>query len=164
MARIRLEGSKLKSWDDVNLHMKEIGELQLAIERIEAEMNEKIADVKLGAALRSRPHQERIKQLELEIKDFVEENRADIKGKTRVLDFGQVGFRKSTKIIVKSIKAVLDVLKVKGMRDCITVTETINKERLKEYPDDVIAAVGAAKKTEDVFWYEVDREKLADVS
>jgi hypothetical protein len=46
------------------------------------------------------------------------------------------------------------------MTDCINIKETINKERLGEYPDEVIAAVGAGKKVEDVFWYEVDREKL----
>ncbi|MCL6558448.1 MAG: host-nuclease inhibitor Gam family protein [Firmicutes bacterium] len=163
MARVRIESAKLKSWEDVSLNLKEIGECQLAIEGIEAALNEKISDLKLEAAVQAKPYQDSIKKLELEIKEFTEENKVDIKGKTKFMDFGKVGFRQSTKIIIKSIQAVLNGLKARRMDDCITVTETVNKERLREYPDEVIAAVGASKKTEDVFWYEVDKEKLVNV-
>ena len=147
MARVRIESAKLKSWEDVSLNLKEIGECQLAIEGIEAALNEKISDLKLEAAVQAKPYQETIKKLELEVKEFTEENKVDIKGKTKFLDFGKVGFRQSTKIIIKSIQAVLSGLKARKMVDCITVTETVNKDRLREYPDEVIAAVGASKKT-----------------
>jgi phage host-nuclease inhibitor protein Gam len=100
----------------------------------------------------------------LEIKDYSEENKAEIKGKTRLLDFGKIGFRQSTKITMKSIQAVLKSLKAREMDDCIRIKEEVNKEALGEYPDEVITAVGASKKMEDVFWYEVDREKLADIT
>lgn len=163
MARVRIENEPaLKSWDEVDLHLKEIGECEMAIERIEAEMNEIIQDVKLTAELNAKPFKDRIEKLGSEIKTFVELNRGDIKGKTKVLNFGKTGFRKSTKIIIRSVQAVLKSLRAQKMDDCIIVKESVNKERLGEYPDEVIAAVGAGKKVEDVFWYEVDRERLKE--
>ncbi|NLI14560.1 host-nuclease inhibitor Gam family protein [Pelotomaculum propionicicum] len=161
MARVRIENEPaLKSWDEVDLHMKEIGECELAIERIEADMNEIIQEVKLAAEFNAKPIKERIEKLGAEVKAFVELNRGDIKGKTKILNFGKTGFRKSTKIIIRSVQAVLKALRAQKMDDCIIVKESVNKERLGEYPDEVIAAVGAGKKVEDVFWYEVDRERL----
>lgn len=164
MARVRIESVKLNSWEDVSLNLKEIGECELAIDEIEADLSKKVSDLKLEAALKAKPHQERIKKLELEIKNFAEEKKADIKGKTQLLDFGKIGFRQSTKVVIRSIQAVLSNLKARKMTDCITVTENINKERLREYPDEVIISVGASKNIEDVFWYEVDKEKLSNVS
>ncbi len=161
MVRQRFEGTALKSWEEVDLNLKEIGELDLQKEAIEADMNLKISDIKLEAADKIKPLLESKEKLEMQIKEFVEENRADIKGKTMALNFGQTGFRQSTKIIIRSIASVLKMLKAKGMADCITIKEEVSKDKLKEYSDEVIASVGARKKVEDIFWYEVNREKLS---
>lgn len=158
--RVRMEGTALKSWDEVNLTLKELAECEWALESIEGDMNAKIADLKLDAENEATPIQERIEKLAVQIKEFVEENRADIPGKTKKMNFGQVGFRQSTKITIKSIQATLKLLKAKGMVKCINTKESINKEALREYPDEVIASVGAKKKVEDTFWYETDRESL----
>ena len=155
-----MEGTALKSWDDANLNLKEIGECELTVEQIEADMNAKIQDLKLDAEMRARPYQDKIRKLAQEIKEFAEANRDDLKGKTKQLNFGPVGFRRSTKIVLKNIAAVIKALKARGMADCIIVKESVSKDKLKDYPDDVIAAIGGRKQVEDVFWYEVDREKL----
>lgn len=161
MARVRFESEPLlKCWDDVDLNLKEIGECELAVERIEAEMNEKISNIKLEAEMAAKPIKDKIACLGGEIREFVELNRAEMKGKTMVLNFGRTGFRQSTKIIIRGAQAVLKSLKARRMGDCIVTKESVNKERLREYPDEVIAAVGAGKKVEDIFWYEVDRESL----
>lgn len=160
MPRVRIEETRLKSWDDVNLNLKEIAECELAVEAIEADMNNKIQDLKLEKEMEAKPYQERIDKLAMEIKEFVETHRDELKGKTRILNFGKVGFRQSTKIVIKGMQAVLKTLKARGMMDCIIVKESVNKDRLREYPDEVIASVGATKKVTDTFWYEADREKL----
>jgi phage host-nuclease inhibitor protein Gam len=104
MARVRIKKEPvLTSWDDVNITLKEIGELELAKEKIEADMNLKISDLKLEAELAAKPLIERMEKLASDVKDFVELNRADIKGKTMNLNFGKTGFRKSRKIIIKSV-------------------------------------------------------------
>lgn len=161
MARARIPNEPvLKSWDDVDLNIKEIAECQIAIEQIEADMNQKISDIKLSAEMDAKPYKETIKVLERQIKDFVEANRSELNGKTKVLNFGRTGFRKSTKIVLRKVENVIKNLKALNMLDCIKVKESVNKEVLKKYSDEEIARVGAIKKVEDVFWYEVDREQL----
>ena len=54
-------------------------------------------------------------------------------------------------------------LKAKGMEDCIKVSESVSKEALKKYDEASVEAVGAKIKTDDVFWYEVNRDKLQEV-
>lgn len=158
-----MEGTVLKSWDDVNLNLKEIAECELELENIEVEMNKKIQDFKLESEMNAKQYQDRIAKLSQEVKEYTETHRDEIKGKTKVLNFGSLGFRQSTKIIIRNAKAVLMALKARKMFDCIQVKETVLKEKLKDYPDDVIVAVGAGKKVEDTFWFETDREKLKAV-
>lgn len=170
MARVRLPDMlKLKNWDEVDLNLKEIGELQYQLDTIEGEMNAHIADVKLDADMKAKPIQVRIKELEEEIKAYTDENREDLGNKkSKEMGFGKLGFRKSTKISLPSAKGKLDEiirkLKTHNMQDCvIQPPEKIDKENLKKYPADDIIKIGANLKVNDVFWYEVDREKLTDL-
>lgn len=160
--RKRIETNALQSWEDVDLHLKEIGENEIKIEEIEAQLNLKISDLKLEAAEKVKALKERNRRLEMEMKEFVEANRADIKGKTMELNFGRTGFRKSTKIIIRNVKNALAMLKTLGMNDCIIIEEKVSKDELAKYSDEVIAKVGAKKQVQDTFWYEVKREKLQE--
>ena len=125
-----------------------------------AEDAQETAAPRLRALAAQKGETQREKQLELLIKDYAETNRMDLDGKTKSLTFGSLGFRKSTSIIVKKAKAVLIALRAMGMDDCINVKESVNKEALRGYSDDVITKVGCVKKVDDVFWYEPDFEKL----
>ena len=160
MARTRIKTDSLQSWEEVDEGMKAIGKLDNSLTKIEADMNDEITKVKARAGEKTKPLLEEKKRLELAIKDYAETNRMDLKGKTKVMNYGQLGFRQSTSIIVKKIKSVLEALKAKKMVDCITVKETINKENLRKYADSIISEVGCSKKVEDVFWYEPDFTKL----
>ncbi len=161
MARVRIHDKPaLESWDDVNLTMKEIGECQIEIDKIEADMNMKISDTKLEYEMKAQTFKDRIAKLEIDLKDFVESNKHELDGKSKVLNFGRTGFRQSTKIVLRKVENIIKNLKAYGMKDCINVKETVNKDNLKKYSDEDIAKVGATKKVEDVFWYEVDKEKL----
>lgn len=159
-ARQRFTQAALKSWDEVDLNLKEIGEIDLQVEAAEAELTKQTSDLRLEKELAVKPLLERKEKLALEIKDFTERHREELKGKSRVLNFGTVGFRQTTSIILRNVKAVLEALKAKGMHECITVKESVSKEALKEYPDEALLAIGARKKVEDVFWLEPDRETL----
>lgn len=158
--RKRFVAPSLKSWEEVDLHLKEIGEIDIKVQGIEAKMNYIISDAKLAADMDAKPLIDRKEKLQLEIKEFAETHKHEIEGKTRKLIFGKCGFRASTKIIIGKVKACLAGLKAKGMTDCITVKETINRETLRAYDDDVLVSVGARKKVEDVFWIEPDYERL----
>lgn len=166
MARKKIsEQCELKSWDDVNLYLCEIGEKERAIEYIKAKMQEDIDDLKLKADDETKKVNERIGHLAFQMKLFADEHSADFAGKkTKALTFGQVGYRKSTSAILPKDKAkiaeIIIALKARGMEKCIvTPPEKINKDILKTYPEDDVKAVGAKLKVKDGFWYEVDREK-----
>lgn len=161
MARVRIKDEVvLKDWDDVDLTLKEIAEYELEIENITTEMNQKIHDIKLEADLKAKPLQERIAALGVLVKFFVEDNKAELDGKTKQLNFGKTGFRLSTKLVLRKVDKVLENLKNFKMEDCITVKESVNKEVLRKYPEEDIIKVGGSLRKEDVFWYETEREKL----
>lgn len=169
MARVRMpDKCDLASWDDVNLTLAEIGELERKVTDIETQMQTDIDAAKLAAEVAADPHKKRIQALELQIKMYVDENAVDMGGKkTKQLTFGQVGYRRSTKVMLpKAAAKVADIirsLKSRGMSDCVvSPPEKIDKEALKKYPANEITAAGAGLKVEDVFWYEVDKEKLAE--
>lgn len=160
MARIRIEGTKLHSWQEVDQALREIGEAQFEIERIEADLNGRIDKLKAEATKKISPIAQRKALKELAIQQFTIENREAMEAKTKILTFGQVGFRRSTKLIVRKTQEVIRRLRDLGLKDCIRVKESVDREALKQKGDAILEAVGVIKKTEDVFWYEVDREKI----
>ena len=91
MARKRMEDPSLKSWDEVNAALKLIRDNEIELELIEADMGKKIADIKEQAAEQAVPYRDDIKKLELQVKEFVTLNKAELKGKSREMDFGKVG-------------------------------------------------------------------------
>ena len=112
MARKRMEDPSLKSWDEVNAALKLIRDNEIELELIEADMGKKIADIKEQAAEQAVPYRDDIKKLELQVKEFVTLNKAELKGKSREMDFGKVGFRMSTKLMLpKQVEKVIKTLK-----------------------------------------------------
>ena len=167
MGRKRIEPiPALNSWDDVNLKLAEIGELQRKVEAVEAAMQQKIDNAKLAADMEAAPHHKQIAELEAQIKQYVDENAEDMGNKkSKVLPFGTVGYRKSTKVVLPraagKLKEIIMQLRARGMHDCvITPPSKIDKDALKKYPANDVLAVGASLSTNDCFWYEVDRERL----
>lgn len=152
----------IESWDDVNKALKLKGECEISVDSIEAEMNLKINDAKQQAERLAKPLKEKIKQIDKEISYFAEENKAEIEGRTKVMTFGKVGFRLSSSISVptKKIAKIVENLKKFGMENCISISETVNKDVLATYSDKDIVKVGATKKVEDKFWLEADKEKI----
>ncbi len=166
MARKRvIEAPALKSWEDVNDALRQIAEAQIALGDIESEMQKQIVGAKKAAEQQSKPYSDRVAKLEREIRDFVEDHRADMgKTKTRTLTFGEVGFRLSTSVSLpkakEKVEEIIRRLKARQMLDCIITEEKISKEALKKYGEDTVAAVGATFKQKDVFGYDVYLDKL----
>ncbi|MDR3561881.1 MAG: host-nuclease inhibitor Gam family protein [Negativicutes bacterium] len=158
--RKRFADPVLKTWDEANENLREIGTIDLEIQTIEAEMNRKIVEAKQVAETEAKVFQDRRARLEFEIKDFAEAHKAELDGKSKSMNFGEVGFRKSTSVIISKVKNCLAALKNKSMFDCIKTKETVNKEILRTYSDEILEAVGARRKKGDVFWLKPDYEKL----
>lgn len=161
MKRVRMEGSELKNWEDVNEALRLIAEAQNEIAMVEAGMNVQIDTIKLTYEEKIEGYKKQIKQQELLIKEFTTDNKEQLNGRTKDLTFGKVGFRKSTRLqLPKALDKVIAALRKKGMEDCISVKETVNKDILKQYDEQQILDVGGSLKVEDAFWYETKQVDL----
>lgn len=165
MARKRLEGTRLGSWDDCDEALHEIGELDREIGLLESSQNEWIDRCKKETKEAAAPLHDRKAALELSLKEYCEANRGEFaKVKTKVLTFGSVGFRISTKVIVKRVADTLQALKDLGLSACIRVKEELDKEAMKNLSTETLAEVGASLKTENAFGYEINVEKLKEAA
>lgn len=163
MARKRVTEPQLKSWEDVDACLKAMGDAENEISVITAEMNAAIAQAKKEAEEKAAQFKETIKQNEGKIKEFTTIRKEDLKGKSRQLTFGTVGFRQSTKLLLPSDTAeVILKLRENGMADCINVKESINKDTVKSYPEEDILRIGGYLQRSDTFWYETDKDTLAE--
>lgn len=165
MTRKRLSSPSLASWDDVDQCLAEIGEIDRELGLIEAGQQEAIDKIKAATKATAEPLQAKKAGLEAQIQQYAEANRGEFaKVKTRVLTFGAVGFRLSTKVVIKRVADTLQALKDLGLKACIRTKEEVDKEAMKNLPLETLAAVGATLKTEDAFGYEINREKLVEVA
>lgn len=163
MARKRVTEPQLSSWEQVDECLKVMSDAENRISVIEAEMNAAIAEAKREAAEKAVQYKEMIRQNEGKIKEFTTINKEELKGKSRQLTFGTVGFRQSTKLLLPQDTAeVILKLRENGMADCITVRETINKDTVKGYPEEDILKIGGYLQRSDSFWYETDKDSLAE--
>lgn len=161
--RKRMEIPILEDWDAVDAALKAIAEANNELAVINGSMNMQINALKEASDNMAKPYKEKIKQQELLIREFVQANRADMKGKRRKLTFGMVGFRLSTKVsLPKEIKKVITLLRKNGMDDCITVKEGVNKDILKTYEEKDILKVGGKLVREDTFYYETEQTAVSE--
>lgn len=161
MVRKRIEGTALNSWDDVDTCLAEIAKADRELSLIEGAANEQIETIRKAIKDASQPVLDKKAGLELAIKEFCEANRAEFqKTKTKALTFGEVGFRLSTKIMIKKIAETIQALKDLSLDHCLRKTEAPDKEAMKLLTDDVLAEVGAGRKTENTFGYTLNLERI----
>jgi phage host-nuclease inhibitor protein Gam len=167
MTRKRIDPPKLLGgWDEVDGALRRIGDLQREIELEEAAMQESIDKAKNDAADRAKPAKDEITKLEAQLSLFADLHRDDLgKKKSRELNHGVVGYRKSTKAVLprgeSKLLEIIRRLREKGMTDCIiSPSPKIDKDALKKYPPNDVVEVGASLEVTDTFWYEVTRDEL----
>lgn len=165
MARKRIEGTQLNSWAEVDDTLRQIGEIDRDLGQIEAKQNAAIDKAKAKAKEDAEPLNARKKGLEAAIKEFCDAHRAEFgKVKTKQLTFGSVGYRISTKVVMKTVADTLQALKDLGLTACIRTKEEPDKEAMKNLPTDTLAEVGAGLKVENTFGYEIDRARIPDAA
>lgn len=165
MARKRIEGTQLNSWDDVDDSLRQIGEIDRELQLLEAGQNEAIDKIKATAKENATPLQDKKAGLETAIKEYCEANRGEFsKVKSKTFTFGSVGFRLSTKIMVKRVADTLQALKDLQLFGCIRIKEELDKEAMKNLSSETLAEVGASLKTENTFGYEINLEKVREAA
>lgn len=151
----------IKSWDDVDKTLKELAEFTNNIEIIETELSVKINDAQDKAAKLAFPLKEKIKQLEGQVSEFTEQHKNELDGRSKKLNFGQVGFRQSTRTeLTAKSEEVIALLKQYKMTDCVEIKETVNKNAFKRYSDQELEKVGVKRIVEDNFFIKTLKGKL----
>ena len=161
MARKRIEGTRFTNWNDVDEALYTIGEIDRDIQLLESSQNEQIDQVKAKTKLLSGSLHDKKESLESAIKEYCESQRPEfIKVKTKQLTFGEVGFRLSTKIMIKRVAETLQALKDLALTTCIRSKEEPDKDAMKNLTDETLAEVGAARKVENIFGYTINVERI----
>ena len=147
----------LKSWGDVDQALAEIGEVDKKIEREADKATRKAAAIQEALAVETQVLASRRLRLVKDIQEYAGEEKEKLVGTTKKLAHGSLGFRKSTKILLKNAAKAIEKLKALNLLNCIRVKETVNKDALRECDDNVLADLGAKKKVEYTFWFEVKK-------
>ena len=159
----------IKDLSQANAALGEIAENRRRVAEIETHMNDVIDQAKASAAVQAAPLKARIASLEAGLIAFAEFNKLELfrVKRTRELDYGRIGYRRSTELKPKSRitwAMVLQRLKELAFGQAIRTTESVDKEELHKWPDERLDLVGVRRVTQDQFWYETDAEKIADTA
>jgi phage host-nuclease inhibitor protein Gam len=154
----------IASWDEADEKLRRIGDLMLKIAGYESKAKTDIDTVREALSVASTPLQEEIDNLTQSLEAFSANHIDDFgKAQSRELNFGKLGWRKSTAIAIG--KRTLEFVKeIFGKRAAqyISVKETVNKETLKLLTDQELASVKARRENKEVFFVEPDLPKAVD--
>lgn len=151
----------------VNAALAEIADAKRAIKAIEAEMNAAIDRIKSEGELQAQPLQALIKSIEGGLQAFAEYNKRALfaEKRSKELDFGSIGYRKSSQIKTAprtTWEMVLGRCRELKFDAAIRVKAEINKEELATWPDERLQMVGARRVEKDQFWYETKAEEISE--
>jgi len=157
----------IKSWIDADARVREIGDYQIKIRAAEQKAKEKIDRIKADLAAEVTGYQELIELTHRSIEAFAVNHQADFGDRrSRRLDFGVLGWRKSISIRVK--KTTLDLIKEvfskQKAKQFIRLRETVDKEALARLTDEQLVGIGARRVHKDVFFVEPDFPEAANHS
>jgi len=161
MARKRMEGTALNSYEDVDTVLRRIGEIDRDLGLAQAATDEAIDEIKQAHKEQTEPLHAVKDSLERQIKEFAEARRIDFaEVRNRDLTFGSIGFRRSTSVVIKKAGDTLQALIALKLTHCIRTKQEPDKEAMRELSTETLASVGAALKVSDAFGYEIKREQI----
>jgi len=160
MARLKPQVGKIKTLDEANMVLKDIGILEKELESIDSDAHKQIAEIKEEAANKGKGIRQRIADCSALLGAYAEYNKAELfkDRKSVQLSFGSFGYRKSTSISVK--KTTLELLKKLKMAKYIRIKEEPDKEAMANLDDDTLAQVDSVRKIKDDFFCEADKEEI----
>lgn len=130
---------------DVANDIKAIGDLQRQLGRIEATVNDQIAEITAKAAPQIDAMRERLQALQAGVQTWCEAHRVEIcgKGKSANLVTGEVNWRqRPPRVSVSKEEEVIQRLRGLGLLRFIRAKEEINKEAILAEPAEVAGIKG----------------------
>ncbi len=162
MARRKVTAAPvLTDWAAVDSALRDIRECQHALTELGVDRDRRIDAVKDEYSKMALPLQNRIKKLEGDVKAYADAHRAEMTGKSRTLNFGTVGYRISSKLVLPAAKAAeaIAALKALGRKEFVKTTETLDRAALSRQPAEFLEQIGAYIRQSDEFYYDVSGEE-----
>jgi phage host-nuclease inhibitor protein Gam len=144
------------TFEEADTILREIGDLQMQINQAETTAKEIIDEAKAELAETVKPLQEQIRNKADSLEVFCSAHRSEFGNQqSRKLNFGSLGWRKSTSIILNAITLEL-IKRVFGKRadTYIRTKEEPDKEALASLKDEELKEVGARRKVKEIFYAE----------
>lgn len=130
--------------DDVARAILDIGEHQRVIARLEAEANDRLAQLKAEYELQAAPYREQIKELAAGVQTYCDARREELTGgKVKFAKFasGEVNWRTNPpKVVTKrgiGIDTIIELLKARGLQRLIRTKEELAKDLILAEPEAV---------------------------
>jgi len=148
--------------------LRQIGELQIQYEVLEAVAQEKINPFKEELQKKGAPLLQQIELLELQLKCFAEDHFKETEEFSPKLQFGSLSFRKSTKILcasgVKMAEVIKRIKKARLGKKLLRIKEELNKDAVREknYSDERLVELGLRCSVSKQFGYKVNREHISE--
>ena len=141
---------QINDWTEVDGALRRLGEINIEVEKQDGKLTLEINQLKDKFTERVNPLLAEHKCIENGIKAFVLQHKSEFANiRTREFNFGEVGFHVASKVVVTAPKVTIAALKELGLKACLNIEESLNKDQLKTLSDAVLAKVGARKETVD---------------
>ena len=147
---------EIKNYEDVNLTLKRLAELSVALEKINGEVTLECNRIKESRASEVERINNEKKYLEQCITNFCEDNKGDFAEKrSKEFTFGTIGYKLTKSVTLPRVKEkvekLLVALKSYGCTKCIKYEETIDKDEIVELDDSTLVKLGLKRTIKDNF-------------
>lgn len=141
---------ELKDWTEVDGSLRRLGEIDIEIEKQDGKLTLDVNELKEKYQIRVAPLQAERKMLESGITAFAESRKDEFaKVRSRQFNFGEISYRITQKIVIRSIDGVVAAMKALGLTSFLRIEEKPDKERMSVLSDQDLAKIGASRQTED---------------
>lgn len=156
---------EIGSFEQADNALQKLGELQLAINQAEHTAADKINEAKLELAEATKPLQDEIQGIVYSLELFANARKSEFgKGRSKKLQFGKIGWRKSVAIVIakNTLALIKKAFKPARALDCIILKEAVSKDALAKLTDEDLKIVNARRKETDAFYAEPDLPEAVD--
>ncbi|PWM59587.1 MAG: hypothetical protein DBX91_06385 [Subdoligranulum variabile] len=162
MARRKVTAAPvLADWAAVDGALRDIRECEHALTELGVDRDRRIDAVRDEYRKMAEPLQNRLKKLGADVEAYVDAHRAELSGKSRKMNFGVVGYRISSKLMLPAGKVAeaIATLKAMGRKEFIKTTESLDREALKRQPAEFLEQIDAYVRQRDEFYYDTTDEE-----
>ena len=155
----------IPNWDHADQYVRRIGAHLSTIKRAECDAKKNIDKTKAELAKRVKKLQAIIHLYTNSLEAWAVIHKTEFgKQRSKKVNFGTIGWRKSTSTIIKknTLELIKQLFSKAKAATYIHTKETVDKDALAKLTDEQLALVGARRKIKDDFFVEPDLSKAVD--